>query len=105
MKQNYRLWNFIFKGCPIGFIPRNGDVLGEGLEHGYSDSLGKCAKNCKDRSGCNSFAHSLSQNQCKLMAEEMPTTDHNYGDYQFCSKLSRYIIVGKYEPFAKHCVK
>lgn len=72
--------------CPPGYTPMVGDVAGQALKKRYDASLEQCANDCNTRSDCNSFAHSLNENDCKLMEEQTPTHP-KYKDYQFCSKI------------------
>ena len=74
-----------FSACPNGYIIMEGDVSGPGLTGGYAATLKECRNDCDARSDCNSFAHSLSIEQCKLMKEKKPTQS-KYHDYQFCQK-------------------
>ena len=72
-------------GCPNGFIDKVGDVSGNGLTGKYTASLEKCTKDCNGRDDCNSFEHSIKLNQCKLLAEKIPT-GKKCGDFHFCAK-------------------
>ena len=71
--------------CPTGYLPMDGDVSGGGLTGGYDATLQTCKKDCDARNVCHSFSHSISKEECKLMAESTPTQE-KWQDYQFCSK-------------------
>ena len=66
----------------------DGDVSGGGLTGGYDATLQKCKNDCDARKDCYSFSHSISKQECKLMAESKPTHG-KWQDYQFCSKGKR----------------
>ena len=74
--------------CPEGFMIETGDITGEGLEVHKHVSLTACAANCTKMENCKSFSHSPSHKHCKLMQLPHPTTQINYEDFMFCSKIA-----------------
>ena len=78
--------NHVFSVCPTGYEANDGDVNHGGLTGGYSASLEKCKTDCDAKSECHSFVHSISGNQCKLLAEAEPTHPKDQ-DGQFCKMI------------------
>ena len=80
-----------------------GDIPGMGLEHGYTRTNAfSCGKDCNDKSQCKSFLFSPSKNWCKLMREGDPTGKEPFEDYQFCSKIGKYLYLNNiYLPNSK----
>ena len=54
-------------------------------------SLNECANKCKAKRECNSFTHSVTKKNCKLMDGKRPS-DTKIEDYQFCSKNAGNIM-------------
>ena len=75
---------------------RNGDITGDGFDHGTVSYVEQCAEWCEQTDDCCAFEYSHTSKYCQLhMRCDPELNSAQYADYMFCkkSKLLHYIIV------------
>ena len=75
--------------CTSGYERRDGDIPGWGTDIGSRISLTReeCANACTEEEQCMSFEHSNTALLCNLNKVADPTTEANYEDQVFCTKI------------------
>ena len=76
---------------------RNGDITGDGFDHGTVSYVEQCAEWCEQTDDCCAFEYSHTSKYCQLhMRCDPELNSAQYADYMFCkkSKLSHFCYFG-----------